>query len=300
MPFEDRHIRFVYEVIDSGGVRAAAERLNLDPSVVSRHIAQAEASVGMPIFERHGRGLKPTAAGKLLFAYYREHLRHQAAAQAGLEDLFGLRSGEVFIVTGEGFVSDLMIDPIRTFRSAHPGILIRIETSAVDSITKSLIDDATDIGVAYNPSANSEVKSWAKRSLPIDLIAAPNHPLIKLNRSLYIRDILPYPIGLLTKGFGLRKAVDVVEFIERMQINPNTVTNSIAALKSFVQSGDGVTFLPRIVVKQECERGEIAVASVLHDVFRNAELHVLTRKKRKLAPASSRMLKHLVNYVKST
>jgi DNA-binding transcriptional LysR family regulator len=299
MLFDDRRIRFVHEVIKCGGVRAAADKLHLDPSIVSRQIARAEADFGMPLFERLGRSMKPTAAGKLLFTYYREHLKHQSDVQADLDDLRGLRSGEVFIVTGEGFVPDLMADPIRMFHAAYPGVLTRIETIAVDSIIVSLAEDVADIGVAYNPPANKEMKSWATRLLPIDLVAARNHPLISLDRPLAIKEIMSYPIGLLTEGFGLRKAVEVVEFMEKVHISPNTVTNSIVALKSFVLSGEGVTFLPRIVVNRECLRGEMAVAPVAHDVFRNAELHVLTRKGRRLAPAASRMITHLVKYIRS-
>jgi len=67
---DDRRIRYLYEAVQAGSIRAGADRLNMNPSVVSRQIAQLEAELVITLLERHGRGVKPTEAGAVLVDYH--------------------------------------------------------------------------------------------------------------------------------------------------------------------------------------------------------------------------------------
>src|SRR5437773_741046 len=57
---DDRRVRYLYESAVTGSVRAAADKIELNPSVVSRQIAKLEDELAIPLLERHGRGVKPT------------------------------------------------------------------------------------------------------------------------------------------------------------------------------------------------------------------------------------------------
>ncbi|RZA27945.1 MAG: LysR family transcriptional regulator [Proteobacteria bacterium] len=61
-----RHLRIVNAVIVSGGVRAASDTLLRAASAVSRSVSLLEAAIGLPLFERKGRGMLATAAGELV------------------------------------------------------------------------------------------------------------------------------------------------------------------------------------------------------------------------------------------
>ena len=65
-------------------------------------------------------------------------------------------------------------------------------------------------------------------------------------------------LASLNTGFGLQKAVEVVEFIERVRFAPRLVTNSLAALRAYVAAGLGVTFMPSIVMQDEIRVGVVA------------------------------------------
>ena len=297
MRLDDRKISVVSEVVRRASVRAAAEHLNLDPSVVSRHVAQVEEDIGLSLFERHGRRLQPTAAALLLVDYFREHRIHQNDLKAKLEDLLGMRTGTVRIALGEGFVSDITSGPVQAFKQAHPNVLVRIETMTVDAIVRAVEADEADIGIAHNPPVSTATKSWARRSLPIQFVARPEHPLLQGSHPLTVHEVAAAPLALLAPGFGLRKAVEVVEFLERLQFTPVLETNSVAALKAFALSGAGATLLPFTVVRHECRRRELSISRIDHDVFNNAEMHLLTRSERLLPPAAVRMMSFLNSYV---
>ena len=74
---QDRRISHFHEAARLGSVRAAADFLNVAPSAVSRQITQLEHELGMPLLERHRRGVKPTEAGERVLEYYRQRLAQQ-------------------------------------------------------------------------------------------------------------------------------------------------------------------------------------------------------------------------------
>src|SRR5690606_38438644 len=62
-----RELRALAAVVRDGGIRPSTETLLRTASAVSRAIAQLEQRLGMRAFERHGRGMLPTAAGRLAY-----------------------------------------------------------------------------------------------------------------------------------------------------------------------------------------------------------------------------------------
>ena len=62
-------LRYFDEVTRQGSIRIAAERLHVAPSAISRHIRNLEDEIGMPLFERHARGVILTAAGEIYTDY---------------------------------------------------------------------------------------------------------------------------------------------------------------------------------------------------------------------------------------
>ena len=81
-------LRVVLEVGRTGSFSAAAERLGYTQSAVSRQIAATESVVGGALFERHARGVRPTAAGEVLIRHAGRVLDDVTAAG---QELAGLR-----------------------------------------------------------------------------------------------------------------------------------------------------------------------------------------------------------------
>ena len=61
-----RRLQVLAAVVDTGSVTAAATRLGYTPSSVSQQLSVLEREAGVPLFEKHGRGIRPTEAGVLL------------------------------------------------------------------------------------------------------------------------------------------------------------------------------------------------------------------------------------------
>jgi len=81
-------LRVVFEVARSGSFSAAAQQLGYTQSAVSRQVAVTEKLVGSPLFTRHARGVRPTAAGEVLVRHAGKVLDNVTAAS---QELAGMR-----------------------------------------------------------------------------------------------------------------------------------------------------------------------------------------------------------------
>ncbi|MBC9175630.1 LysR family transcriptional regulator [Pseudoroseomonas ludipueritiae] len=295
---DERRAEAVHCVVRCGGVRAAAEVMKVDPAVISRYLAKAAAEVGLPLFERRGRSLFPTPAALAIRDYFEERQQSAASLTTRLGAIRGLQAGVVRMGVGEGYLNDFVSHPVHAFLAAHPGVRVQVEALSVDAIISGLSEGQLDIGLAYNPSPASKLKLWARRPVPVGLVAAAGHPLLRLPRSLTLRDVIAHPVGLLLPGFGLRKLVQSAEYLEGIKIEPSFETNSLSALRSYLLSGSGVTFLARSSVQRECASGILGCARLKEDLFEKSEVHLFTQDGIRLMPAVERLLKLVAHHLR--
>ena len=97
-------LRYFNEVARLGSIRKAADRLHVAPSAVSRQIAQLEHEVDAILFERSKGGVQLTVAGEVLARHSHGIFRDLDRARTGIDELRGLRRGEVNLWVIEGIV----------------------------------------------------------------------------------------------------------------------------------------------------------------------------------------------------
>jgi DNA-binding transcriptional LysR family regulator len=130
-------------VLDAGSLMGAARRLNAQQPTLSRHVAELEAQLGTPLFERTGRGVVPTAAA-LAIADAARQMGDGADTLA--RQLAGRRdatTGSVRITTSEVAAVWLMPGVLAELAAAEPGIQIELLASnALDNLLRREADIA--------------------------------------------------------------------------------------------------------------------------------------------------------------
>lgn len=289
----ETRIIYLYESIQRGSMRAAADALNIAPSAVSRQVALLEQELAIPLIERHTRGVKPTEAGRFLLEYFREQRSHQGDFLSRLQELRGLRRGTIHIALGEGFVSDLMAGPLTKFGSNYSDISVVLDVGGTNEVMRRVIEDEADIGLIMNPPPETKIVSRKISKQPIYAIVGPDFPLLNKKGPFRIHEFLPYPLALNHPTFGLRQIIQLVEQTEKIKLTPNLTTNSFHILREFVKLQLGVTFLPAFVVRSELEAGELFAIPIRHPILENAEAHLITRAGRKLSNGANKMLQYM-------
>lgn len=117
-------LRVTLEVAQRGSFTAAAEALGYTQSAVSRQIIATEAAVGAPLFERHARGVRPTASGEALLRHARHMLAHVEAAELEIAGLRDRLAGRLAIGAYPTAAATLVPRAIARLREEHPALTV--------------------------------------------------------------------------------------------------------------------------------------------------------------------------------
>lgn len=289
--FHDSRARYLYEAVSNGSVRAAAEKLGIVPSAVSRQISLLEEEMGVALVERHRTGVVPTQAGQLILDYYRQHQSHQHDMLAKVDAVRGLRSGTVSIVSGEGFAQEMIDGPIRQFRQHYPNVSIALDIHGTNEIMRRVREDAAEIGLVYYAPADSHIASRGSARQPMHAIVAPGHPLSRAPHTS-LQELSQWPVALLQGVYGIRQLVEFAEHAEKIRLSPALTSNLISVLLGFVTTGQGVTLLPKCSVTTELVQGRVLAVPIHNPALLSAEVQLITRAGRQLSPAANRFLQY--------
>ena len=279
-------LRYFAKVARLGSIREAADALHVAPSAVSRQIAKLEEQLGVELLEPNGRGIRLTAAGRILSGHASQMLGSLELARSEIDDLVGLRRGHVVVWSAEGSVNDLLMPTIEQFRRNYPAVTLELVIAGTDRIVRAVLDDDADIGVAFNPPEEPALLEFGKLTSPMMVVGHPRHPAMRL-RSLSLAELAKHPLALPDASFGLRHLVDSAARAAGVRLRPVVETNSIEALRAFARLGIGLTLTQRTAVAGDLRRRLLAVVPLdASRTLRDGKTAILVRKERRLPVAA--------------
>lgn len=237
-------LRYFAEVVRAGSIRAAAERLYVAASAISRQIALLEEELGAPLLER-GRGrtvLRLTAAGELMMRHVR-HLDHELdRVRSEIEALKGLRKGHVRLGVVETFVREVIPGMLQRFNDRYPGVTYQVEVAPTTRLIELVGRDELDVAAIFNPPPSLRVKHVYERTLDTCVLVANHHPLAQFE-SLKLSDCAAY--GLAMPDDTISAKHDQDEMFARARIQPRKVlvTNSYELMRSVAETGMAITLV---------------------------------------------------------
>jgi DNA-binding transcriptional LysR family regulator len=160
-------VRSFLAVLDAGSVTAAAKKSSTQQPTLSRHVAELEAQLGVPLFERTGRGVTPTGAALAIVEAARRMQDAALAVTRGLASARSATQGVVRITTSQVAAAWLMPAVLAALQRAHPEI--EVELVASNELTNLLRREA-DIAVRMVRPAQSSL--IAKKLGEIEIVAA--------------------------------------------------------------------------------------------------------------------------------
>jgi DNA-binding transcriptional LysR family regulator len=137
-------VRSFLAVLDAGSLLGAARRLNAQQPTLSRHVAQLEAQLGAPLFERTGRGVTPTALALAIAGPARQMEQGADALGQALAGRRALVQGTVRISTSQVAACWLMPPVLAALQDAEPGIQVELVAS---NALSNLLRREADIAV---------------------------------------------------------------------------------------------------------------------------------------------------------
>lgn len=290
---QDTALRYFLEVVRCGSIAEASQRLNVAGSAISRHIAHLEDVLGAALFERHRRGMIPSAAGELLAVHAQKAAHDAERVVHDIQALQGMERGRVRIASAEGFAMEFLPKLISDFTRTHAGIQFHMGVHPPAECTRRVLHGDADIGITMSRTAEQGIHVEHLQPAPIMAIMGRAHPLAQF-RQLSLRQVLAYPIALPEPDTTVRQLFDIACSRQRLTVQPTLTSNYIASLFGFLRHHpEGVTVSGEISIRYQVDRGELACVR-LRDRgldLRNIEVQTLTG--RTLPRAAQAFLAHL-------
>ena len=291
-------LRYFHVTAQCGSIRKAADRLHIAPSAISRQIAVLERELKLRLFERTSNGVSTTEAGRLLAQHTHSIFRDIGRAQSAIDNLRGLRTGEVTVYAIEGLVGGFLPPFLSEFHKKFPGISVNLVLAPTDRIIEALVQDEADIGFTFNARARREIVVAARYVEPVSCIVSPRHPLAQ-QKSVTLKMLQQYPLALPDHAFGLRQLIEEVAKRHRLTLRNFVTTNSLELTKTLAATGTAIAFMPAFTVSAEIARGSLKCVPITDRAFQTARSEVCIHRNRGISDAATAFLKALVEEVKA-
>jgi DNA-binding transcriptional LysR family regulator len=174
---EFRRLRYFVAVAEEGNFSRAAERLHVAQPALSSQIKLLEREVGVRLFDRSNRGVRPTDAGRLLLG---EAQRILAQTEEAVRMARRVGHGEVGRLT-IGFVpsafNEVLPPLLRRFRDAFPDVELLLREMNPDQLVEGLREERIDAAFLYLPVEDENLGSLAVSSEDLVVAVPERHPL---------------------------------------------------------------------------------------------------------------------------
>ncbi|MFC5235267.1 LysR family transcriptional regulator [Pseudonocardia zijingensis] len=142
-----QQLRVIAEVYEAGSFTAAARRLLVAQSSLSRTVAEVERRLGTPLFERTTRRLEPTPAGREVVAAARRAVDAVEAELRHVEGYLAGRTGRVRIATLPSLAAILLPGVVSAFRAERPEVELSIEDALSGEVLERVRGGVVDLAV---------------------------------------------------------------------------------------------------------------------------------------------------------
>lgn len=177
-----RQIRAFIAVASTGSFTEAARRMHLTQSAVSMVVRQLEEEMALPLFDRHGRGVTPTAAAMEFLPLAKRIQEDLERITSGARDIRTLQRGALRLGATQMLACTYIPEVLKTFETRYPHISGRITDTTVDDLVAMVKRGEVDIGIGPERRTDDDVRRDFLFEVPLRLICAQGHPLAARNQ----------------------------------------------------------------------------------------------------------------------
>jgi DNA-binding transcriptional LysR family regulator len=239
----------------------AAAALNYVPSNVTMQMQALEKELKVRLFDRLGKQLILTDAGKRFLLYVNQALitleeaREVVCSQEQI-------TGTVTISANEVLCAYRLPSTFLQFRREYPGVRLIFRPISYDNLKQSLCEGKADVVFLLDePIRSTSIASETLRYESFQLFVSSDHPL-RNEQKLLPEHLRAEQFLVNEKGCTYRTLFD--QFLKQKGIEANMFLefSSAEAIKQCAMSGIGIAFLPEVVVRTELDRGELVVLPI--------------------------------------
>ena len=259
----------------------AADEMYLSQPAVSMQIRQLEDAVGLPLFERLGRKIHLTEAGREFYHYAHLIGRQLKEAEEVLEALKGLNKGRLSVSvasTANYFATRLLA----AFKKEYEGVAVSLDVTNRRALLRQLEHNEVDLVIMGRPPEDADLVAEPFMNNPLVVIAPAGHPLAG-QREIPMARLADESFVVRERGSGTRIAMEKSFAEQGRSLKTGMEMTSNEAIKQAVEAGLGLGIVSLHTLELELATGRLTVLDVEgFPIMR--QWHVVHRREKRLSP----------------
>jgi len=257
-------------VAEYGSFSLAAEKLHLTQPAVSKRVALLEEQLGASLFDRIGRNIGLTEAGRALLPHARAVQSELDAAQQSVRDLSGAVAGQLRLATSHHIGLHRLPPVLSAFSKAYSGVLIDIDFMDSEQAYERIMQGRAELAiVTLAPVREASVVTLPIWPDPLDFMVGIHHPLAQ-HPGLDLRALSEHPAIL--PGLNTYTGQIVARLFDshHLGLQVSMATNYLETIRMMASVGLGWTVLPRSMLDETLvalQVGDTGIARTLGIVY---------------------------------
>ncbi len=283
--FDLNLLKIFREIARSGGISAAARRLNLQQPTVSLALKRMEDHLGSQLCERGARGITLTAAGRTV-AIFAEQVYQGAQALPQIAAAAGGIEGVLTIRAISSVCSGELDATLASLRARHPGLRIRIDIAPRRIVLQALLKGSAEVCISFDSAPRTD--------LLYEPLTREYQQLFCGRSSPFFGTTIVRPETLQGERFvvtGSDEPDDVRNLRQRYQLGAEPIgeAENLSEARRLIELGIGIGFLPTHLVEAQGHRGKLW-AMLPRSILPNYLLYVITKPEAEQSPATQSFL----------
>lgn len=245
------------EATERGSFRRAAEFLELSQPSVSARIQSLEKELGVPLFHRMGRGVRLTDAAKAFKPYAERCMDSLRQGKNIVQSAMNLEGGTLHIASARVTGTYSLPSIVHKFRLQHPNVNVHINIGRSSDVLQMVLNEEAQLGLGRELT-HPDVITMHLYDEDVCLATSPDHPFA-LKGEASIFEVAREPLILYDRDSSYFVLISQVCRESGILPRVEMTLDSVEATKHFVELGMGISFLPRVAVSAELERGSLSL-----------------------------------------
>ena len=256
---EFHQLRYVCAIAETGSFSRAAERCHVAQPSLSQQVLKLEEDLGAKLFDRLGRSVRLTEAGRAFLPHARSILHQMEAARTGVEDKRTDVRGSVTVGVIPTIAPYLMPQSVAAFSKKYPDAKLRILEETTPVLVEGLRNLSIDVAILALPLRHKEFQMYPLRTEPLYAALARDHPRARA-KNLSLRELRGEQFVMLRDGHCFRDLS--VAACSRAKVNPRIAFESgqFSSLLGMVAAGVGVSLVPEMALDKSARCSYVRIS----------------------------------------
>lgn len=239
----------------NGSFSKAGKILNIGQSAVSHQVKSLEEELQVKLYEREGRGIVLTPAGKILMAYIDIILQTIDNIETHFAELAGSPEGTVRIAAYRGIMQYKLPRIVQSFKRKNPEIRLEILNRQLDTQILEMVSAGdVDFGITSSWNDFSDLSFYEVWSYDMFLCVPANHRLAG-RRTVALKEMVRDPFILYERDNSIRRRVDEVFAKNNLTYQFEMETGGAMVIQEYVKIGEGISLVSGLVPESTEEPG---------------------------------------------